>query len=113
MDIHTLGKDELAEVAKNTYGVTLDKRKKLVELRLEVAKLVSGKAKTPVVEEEVPVEQDDLISPESVVSERVFSKDFVLNKKTGVVFQSHAALEKKVEVNDDFVFCDKDGQEFF
>lgn len=86
--IPTMSKDQLAEYAE-TLGVTIDRRRKISELRDEVTGLVDDhRNKT----------RAKLIGPAKA--------QFVLNEKTGFVFHANDELLKR----DDLIPCDSKGK---
>ena len=110
-------KDELEAFALEKFGVDLDKRKKLDELKDEVRALIAA--------------SPNAVSPNAVSSNAVSSKakeaatnpheapeaelieavipDFVLNPTTKVVFLNHSGLSKKVAAGK-LIPCDKNGR---
>ena len=91
-------KDELEAQAKALFGVDLDKRKKLDELKNEFRALIEGADKDGDASNAVPAEDADL--PEKKAGSHV-------KNKKGVVFPYHPLLKKRL--GDDLTLCDKDG----
>ncbi len=83
-------KDEMETFAKEMFGVDLDKRKKMDELKKEIQQLIAGK-------------DDTAPQVEAVDTKEV---NFVKNSK-GVIFPYHPQLHKRVGV--DLMPCDKNG----
>ncbi len=86
-------KDELEAFAKEMFGVDLDKRKKLDELKEEVTALIAGSL------------DDDEPAAEPVASTDV---EYVLNKKTKAVFHYQPHFAKRLGI--DLIPCDKKGK---
>ena len=90
MNIDKMSKDELKAYADEN-GIEIDMRKKLSDLIDEVKK-----HSVEIIDEEEEVKA----SPQS---------KFILNTKTGLVFEitPHLAIHKRF--NDELVYCDKNG----
>ena len=94
MKIPEMSKDQLEAYAKASFGVDLDKRQKIDDLRKQVTDLESARdgnsqgddfANSENEQENKPDTQDKLVSGIS----------YLKNPKTGVVFVSTKALEKR------------------
>lgn len=84
-------KDELKALAMDKYGVKLDMRKGIDDLRAEVEAL------------DASPEGLDSLEPEIVAPEATH----VFNRANGRVFVRTVALENHLK---DFFYCDKDGK---
>ena len=85
-------KDELEAYAKGMFGVDLDKRKKLDELKAQVRTLVAG---------------GDLKTPSEDTTPTTGAPGFVKHHKTGAVFHYQPLLKERVGV--DLIPCDAKG----
>lgn len=91
-------KDELEAFALEMFGVDLDKRKKLNELKDEVRVLIAGKPSGSVSED----------SGETTVTPEDNPPEYVKHHTTGSVFHYQPRLEKRLGI--DFTSCTMDGK---
>ncbi len=91
-------KDELETFAQEMFGVDLDKRKKLDELKAEIRGLIAGNQQT--LNDDTPEPDSEPNNPEAVIR-------WVFNQNTQSVVMYHDGLKKRLGV--DLTPCQQDG----
>ena len=91
-------KDELEAFALEMFGVDLDKRKKLDELKAEIKGLIAGNQKAL---------KDDTPKAASAQKEPEVAIQWVFNENTQSVVMYHDGLKKRLGV--DLTPCNQDG----